>query len=61
MIKHLLQMCPSASTMVIFAERRAGTKAAMIDRIAMKNTLRTITGHTRSTRSGTELDDAGGM
>lgn len=54
------QMCPSASTMVILADRRAGTYAAIKASTARDRTLRPKTGQTRSTRSGTGFDDPGG-
>jgi hypothetical protein len=46
--------------MVILAERRAGTNAAMNAKSAMNNTLLNNAGQTRSTLSGTGFDDAGG-
>jgi hypothetical protein len=58
---HYLHICPSASTIDIFAERRAGMKAATKDNVAMKITLRARAGQMRSTLSGTGFDDAGGI
>jgi hypothetical protein len=60
-IPHYHYICPKASTIVILADRLAGTKAAAKDRIAMKTTPLASAGHTRSTRSGTGFDEAGGI